>query len=77
MVNKNKWNQSEKRNNTSPTRQTLEAPPWANDKKCEDQLQIIETEKTISDKLFPDVKEDENISSLENDSNPGGELLSI
>lgn len=72
MVNKNKWNQSEKRNNTSPTRQTLEAPPWANDKKCEDQLQIIETEKTISDKLFPDVKEDENISSLENDSSPGG-----
>ncbi|KAJ6308123.1 hypothetical protein OIU76_017820 [Salix suchowensis] len=70
--NKNKWNQSEKRNNTSPTRQNLEAPPWGNDKKCEDQLQIIETEKNISDKLFPDVKADENISSPENDSSPRG-----
>ncbi|KAF9689334.1 hypothetical protein SADUNF_Sadunf01G0081500 [Salix dunnii] len=72
MVNKNKWNQSEKRNNTSPTRQNLEARPWGTDKKCEDQLQIIETEKIISDKLFPDVKADENISSLENDSSPRG-----
>lgn len=71
-VNKNKWNQSEQRNNSSPTRKNLEAPPWANNKKCEDQLHIFETEKTISDKLVPDVKEDENISSLENDSSPRG-----
>ncbi|KAJ6426581.1 hypothetical protein OIU84_022225 [Salix udensis] len=51
--NKNKWNQSEKRNNTSPTRQNLEAPPWGNDKKCEGSITNHRDRESYLRQAFP------------------------
>lgn len=77
MVNRNKWrNQSERENSLSPPQHDLQVLPWADNKNC-DQLQIIETSTSISDKTYPDVSAFESISALDNDSSPRGELWSM
>lgn len=64
-------------NSLSPLRQNVLAPPQAGNGKPSDLPQMLETKPNISDKLFPDVKVHESVSSLENDLSARGKILSI